>query len=198
MKYFILSSLFVLTACVAPKFTETAQEIRIELNGAKEAYCKLSTDDNRYALRAPGEILVEKGRQFLKVDCQDMASSRRRVMEIIPKSNVMHQLYPDVITVNFADLDTGNRFNGFSVPNENTAIIVSAPILTEDSFSEKVEAPQTYPVQKKYVMGRRSYPVDVTPRAQVPLNQHDVLMPILDSQSMVHDPDSSVTVYPVR
>ena len=156
-KFFALFGLvFLLAACETPE-VNTSQPLKVNLIGADEAYCILSTKYNRYALYAPDSLRVERSSEDLKIDCTGSAS-RRRVVTLEPYFGEFYYFYPEEVTVDFSLMDHGNRYNGFRATSEVSKNVV-APVITENSFSAPVETPQTSPVPRTSATGRRSYPV---------------------------------------
>jgi hypothetical protein len=167
MKYVLLSFCLFVTACAAPSIN-TGQDIEVALLGTDAAYCRLSTDTNRYALDAPGTAFIERDPADLKIDCDDNFTDRRRTVVIEPSFGFGYWNYPDKVVIDFTNLENGNRFNGFRAESQPIALIandannvpaVISEILTEESYSAPVPTTQNYPVKKDYVIGRRSYPV---------------------------------------
>lgn len=162
MKYLnlLLIPLFLLTACET-RMLNTSQPLKIDIIGTDEAYCVLSTKYNRYELYAPGELRVERSMEDLKIDCTGSASRRRVVtLEPIMEELDLYYRYPEEVTIDFAAMDRGTRFNGYRAPQPETEQRVYN-VITEDSFSAPVDTKQTYPVPRTYTMGRKSYPVSV-------------------------------------
>lgn len=159
MKYLYLAPLLFLTACSLGDEISTAQNLEIKLNGADSAYCIISTPDNRYALRAPGTVLVERDDDELKIDCKDNNSDRRRTMIIEPHFGLAYWNYPEHVTMGFATNATTAIDGGHRITPVHSS---TKEILTESSYSNPVyimpkmnrqHAPA--PVQDN---GRRSYP----------------------------------------
>ena len=142
-----------LTAC-AKDMLSTGQDFEVKLVGTEEAYCIISTIDNRYSLNAPGSTYIERDDENLKIDCRDNYSDRRRVMNVDPYFGLGYYNYPATVTVDFATLENGTRYNGYQ--GETNA---GVPVITENSFSAPIVTVQTYPVQKTYTMGRRPMPL---------------------------------------
>jgi hypothetical protein len=158
MKYLSIFCLSILTlAACETRPLNTSQMMVIDVIGVDEAYCILSTPDNRYAIYAPDTIRVERTNENLKVDCKG-PQSRRRVLTVEPYFDELYYSFPDKVTVDFATISNGNRFNGFRAqPSEFDTMVKE--VVTEDSFSKPVATTQTYPVPKTYSMGRKSYPI---------------------------------------
>lgn len=172
MKYLYLTPLLFLVACTGRDAITTAHYIEVKLTGTDAAYCVLSTQDNRYALAAPGKTLVERDNKDLKIDCQDNYSDRRRTVTIAPEFDLMYWVYPESVVVDFASY--GQVDNGFRLKPTSKA----KEVLTEKSYSAPIdETPrlnvQTYEttVEQNLIIeedpvnlnmtdnGRRSYPI---------------------------------------
>ena len=170
MRHIVLISTLLLASCNSA-LLNTGQEVTINLLGTDAAYCRLSTDQNRYSLDAPGTVFIERDAQNLTIDCDDNNSSRRRTLLVKSDFGLGYWNYPSEITIDFSTLDNGTRFNGFRVEgngSESPELIIHRPdkrnpviteVLTEDSYSYPVPTTQQYPVRKDYYMGRRSYPL---------------------------------------
>jgi hypothetical protein len=156
-RFFTLLIIGFLSACSYDDI-DTGQYIAVDIVGTDKAYCILSTPNNRYAVHAPGEAFIERGMDDLKIDCDDNASDRRRVVTVQSVFKDLYWSYPEKVTVDFSSLDNGNRFNGFRAQNRLDQSAVTS-IITEDSFSKPMQVEQIYPVEKDYVMGRRSMPI---------------------------------------
>lgn len=130
MKILYALPLLFLAACSRDAIS-TAQHVQINLNGTTEAYCIVSTPDNRYALRAPGEVLVERDFQDLKIDCKDNLSDRRRTVTVESDLTLNYFEYPSVVTVDFATKSMPHIKNGGR--NEVIGQGVTE-ILTEESY----------------------------------------------------------------
>ena len=199
MKRFVLIGFVLFLASCSNRILNTGQDLEIALVGTDEAYCTLSTPVNRYSLRAPGTAFVERDDKPLKIDCRDKFSDRRRVVTVESDISMGYYRYPDKVTVDFATLENGTRFNGFRA--EAPAEVSATPVLTQDSFSKPVETTQNYPVAKTYSMGRRSYPVSGERSGVTQLispSSPNPLMPMIDSNNAMPSQDPSVTVYPIR
>ena len=160
MKYLVLMLTLVLAAC-SNKITSTAQYVYVDIIGTDEAYCTLSTDDNRYALSAPGEAYVERDIDDLVIDCRDNYSNRRRVVSVESHVGGVYWSYPEKVTVDFTTSEFGSRYEGFQDIKPHSGNSQVKSILTEESFSLPVSTEQQYPVKKQYTMGRASYPVSI-------------------------------------
>jgi len=134
MKILYALPLLFLAACARDSLS-TAQHVQVNLTGTEVAYCVLSTDDNRYALRAPGEVLVERDDNDLKIDCQDNLSSRRRTIKVASKLTLNYFAYPDVVNVDFSTVSNEYIKNGYRLQSTDANI---TEILTEDSYSKPV------------------------------------------------------------
>lgn len=154
---FLLSlSVFALAACESRPIN-TSQPLAVDVIGADKAYCILSTKYNRYALFAPDTAVVERSPEEMKIDCK-ASMDRRRIVVLQSEFDELYYRYPDKVTVDFSDMDTGTRYNGFRAqPSEFDTMV--REVITEDSFVNPVDTSQTYPVEKNYRMGKRSYPV---------------------------------------
>lgn len=158
MKRFVIWGFVLFLSACSDRLLSTAQDFHVDLVGTQEAYCTISTRDNRYMLRAPGTTLIERDHETLRVDCKDNLSDRRRVVMIDSKISEGYFRYPDKITVDFATMENGTRYNGFRA--ETKAIDAQITnILTQDSFSAPVGTEQVYPVPKTHSMSRKSYPI---------------------------------------
>ncbi|PCI01660.1 MAG: hypothetical protein COB76_00830 [Alphaproteobacteria bacterium] len=155
---FFICSLFLLSACETRPLN-TSQSMTIDIVGADEAYCILSTKYNRYQVYAPDTLKIERSIEDLKVDCTGSAS-RRRVLTLEPTFDQLYYRYPEHVTVDFSTMNNGNRYNGYRAEPSQFDTMVKE-VVTEDSFSAPVETKQTYPVPRTYTMGRKSYPVSL-------------------------------------
>lgn len=164
MKYIFFIPLLFLAACNS-KTLNTGQDLTVELIGTDSAFCWISTPKNRYELYAPGTVFIERSMDDLKIDCDDNNSDRRRVLTIKPEYDGLFWSFPEKVSVNFAKIDNGSRYNGYrssdQISSDKTLNSIMSEILTEDSFSSPVMADQTYPVHKDYMMSHRSHPVYV-------------------------------------
>ena len=149
---------------------QTGQDLQVNLAGTDEAYCVLSTDDNRYGLDAPGTVFIERDAEELKIDCDDNYTDRRRVIKLESEFKTGYWRYPEEVTVDFRNFDNGTRYNGYRadlqrepvpilIQKEYDSPVIITEILTEDSYSLPLATSQEYPVRKEYYMGRRSFPV---------------------------------------
>ena len=133
-KYLYLAPFVLLAACAGRDPLTTAHDLEIKLNGSDAAYCVLSTQDNRYALRAPGTVLVERDDDDLKIDCNDNNSDRRRTVMVSSDFTLGYWTYPETVTVDFASSATNAIDNGFRLAPTGKA----TEVLTEKSYSAPV------------------------------------------------------------
>ena len=194
---FVLPLVFALNACDT-YYINTSQDLTIDLVGTEEAYCVLSTKHNSYQMAAPGTIKIERDDEDLKIDCDDNFSDRRRVVMLESAINYGYFRYPETITIDFSKIENGSRQNGFQVePERITHQTYKVQTLTEDSFSRPEETEQTYPVQKKYTMSRKSYPVPIDDY-QRPVFQEKVIEELSQDNDPVSLVDPSIKVFPLN
>jgi hypothetical protein len=175
MKFLFLPVFLFLVACET-RTLNTSQEFFIDVVGTDEAYCIVSSPHHRYAVNAPGRTIIERSSDDLKVDCRDNAIQRRRTMTVSSEWDELYYRYPETVTVDFSSLDNGSRYNGYRAPAAKKQQMLVEPVqtvpftqtldtvLTEDSYSEPVQLKNDTMVEKKYTMGRRSYPIPLTSR----------------------------------
>jgi hypothetical protein len=210
MRFLLLSALLVLVACET-RTLNTSQPFFIDIIGTDEAYCIISSPHYRYAVNAPGKTVIERSEDDLKVDCRDNAIQRRRTVIVQPQweKGELYYRYPETVTVDFSSLDNGSRYNGYRAPvTQNKPETVSSPVktvpfsqtidsvLTEDSYSEPVKLQNDTMVEKKYTMGRRSYPIPLTQENS--LRGKYELTPQLSSETVVLEHDPSITTRPMQ
>jgi hypothetical protein len=201
MKRFVLFGLIIFLSACSDRLLNTAQDFEVDLIGTEEAYCVLSTRANRYSLRAPGTAFIERDSEPLRVDCKDNLSDRRRVVMVKSEIAGGYYRYPDKITVDYATLDNGTRYNGFQATRSPSQPLVTN-VFTQDSFSGPVETTQQYPVPKTHAMGRKSYPVKLNmPVDNLQSSQSlppQALMPMQFDEAYETTENPSVTVYPLQ
>ena len=93
----------------------TARYLHVDIVGTEEAFCRLYTQRNRYELRAPGKALVERSSRDLTVDCQDMLSSKRRVVTVKPEFGLGYWDYPPEVLVDFSKVEESDLRHSFSI-----------------------------------------------------------------------------------
>jgi|GEM_PF-3894947 len=150
-------ALFTFSACGSyyNLTSMTTQSVEIAVTGADKGFCKISSPDYHYNMHIPGIIKIERDSEPLKFDCYAPDGKRRRIMTVSPVSGVLSR-YPELITIDFDDLQNATRYNGF----RGVSPTGQSTVLTEDSFAYPIETSQAYPVPRTHaIIGRRSHPV---------------------------------------